>query len=189
MEETKKKLHFKDVEVIKGVPPKKYYKADGVDWSLDEDYVRRQACTHLDCKLCGEETISHYTMTCESCRSKKELAAYNAFPLVEWNGTDGLSLYNDPETYFFDIDDVEQYCEDNEIEKKDLQLVLCEPTRFNEINVCEFQEEVIHEDWEPDAKLLELEAALNEYLRTASTRTWLPTDQRVSIVCREKLAR
>jgi hypothetical protein len=179
MEETK--VHYKDVQVITGRDEKEYFKVEGGQWSLDADYIRRQACTHMDCKICSKEMLKNWSMKCADCQQVETKAKYDSLPLVEWNGSDALFDFNSDDTYFFDLESIEEYCVDNEINKEDLLLVICGRTSFNQIDVCELQQEVVHEDWEPEEKLSELIDALNGYLAKASTRTWLPSDQRVSL--------
>lgn len=181
MENSSEKINLKDI--IEGTAPREtavFIVGDKKYWA---DRISKDSlATHSDCESCGIEFKKNYTYQrlCGSCKTKAEWEKYKKLELVEWNGSDAVCLYGD-DKYFFDKDDILEYCEENEIESSQLQLVLCYRTSFDEINVCELQQDNVHDDWEPDAELLELEKQLNDYFRKASTNTWMPGNKRISV--------
>lgn len=144
--------------------------------------TKDQIATHADCQDCGVEFEKQYTYQkrCSSCDFKYQNQKYLALELVEWDGKTPLCIYGD-DTYFFDQDDIVNYCEDNDVESSQLQLVLCEQSKFGQINIAEQFQDVLHEDWEHDAELERLEKQLNDYLAKASTNTWFATNKRVTV--------
>lgn len=138
--------------------------------------------THLDCKSCGLEfkkRYSHYS-TCPDCQHKSNIDKYYTMPLVEWDGKACLFEYLSDDKYFFDTDSIVEYCEDNEINPRDLMLVVCSTSNFSTIGFDNWEEEV-HEDWEPSAEFEQKLKEFNDFLSNEPSRTWFPTDKRVDI--------
>lgn len=138
--------------------------------------------THADCKTCGAEFEKRYTYehTCSDCIHKKNVDKYYNMPLVEWDGESCLFDYESDDKYLFNTDDILDYCEENEINPKDLMLVVCTTSNFSTLNFDNWQDEV-HEDWEPSAEFEQKLKEFNDFLSKEPTRTWFPTDQRVDI--------
>lgn len=177
----KPKVNLKDITDGKEMREQAIFTANGVRYWADR-ITKDQIATHADCGDCGIEFEKDYTYQklCFSCRGKKEGERFQKLPLVEWDGTTPLMIWND-DRYFFDEDDIEQYCEDNETTKDQLRLELCQQTSFGEINIGEQFQDDLHEDWEPDGELAELEGKLNDYLKKASTNTWVGSGKRVQL--------
>jgi hypothetical protein len=104
---------------------------------------------------------------------------------VEWDGTSMLATKDD-DRFFADIDEVYVYCEENDIECKDLVVVLCEKsTNIIEVNIDELNEEYMTEDgngvshYHPEiaAKVAEL----NQLIKDAQPKLWFATNKRVLI--------
>lgn len=176
----KPKLNYNDVKIIKGEEKRDFFRVEGGQWNLQEHSARYEACTHINCRECGQEAERNHKMLCPVCLDKKNREEYEKLPLAEWNGEDFLCLYRD-EVYFEDIDSIEDYCEENEIDPNSLRLVLCQQTRFSAINIAELQMDNVAENWEPSKELCDLEEALNAYLRKASTNAWESTNKRVCL--------
>jgi len=138
--------------------------------------------THTDCKSCGNEFKKRYTYdhTCSNCLHKNNIDKYYTFPLVEWDGKACLFDYLSDDKYFFDTESIVEYCEDNEINPRDLMLVVCSTSNFSAIDFDNWAEEV-HEDWEPSAEFEKKLQEFNDFLSKESTQTWFPTDKRVDI--------
>ncbi len=179
--EPKPKVNLKDITDGKEMREHATFTANGVRYWADR-ISKDQIATHADCIDCGVEFEKDYTYQkrCFNCDAKKDAENFAKMPLVEWDGKTPLCIWGD-DTYFFGEDDIEQYCEDNEIEKDQLRLELCKPTSFGEINIGEIFQDDLHEDWEADGVLAELEDKLNAYLKTASTNTWTGSGKRVSL--------
>ena len=103
-----------------------------------------------------------------------------ALPVVEWNGQDPLCLYNSDQ-YFFDYDELMDYCEENEIDLPDLMLVLCEPTELRTLD-SDFFEECLADEQELPA---EIEKAIDEFNAKVAAYphviSWVPTNKRIKL--------
>jgi|GEM_PF-4850365 len=80
---------------------------------------------------CGNEVEIHRSI-CSSCSDKNQIEKFNALPVVEWNGMTPLVLHNS-DTYFFDLESIEEYADENNIKTSDLNLVLCEPNYASQV--------------------------------------------------------
>jgi hypothetical protein len=121
----------------------------------DESTARYAGCTHKVC-ACGEVTEKHYIF-CKNCRDKKDREKYLSLPVVPWDGVTPLCIFNS-DHYFFDESELEDYCEENECKKEDLQILICRPQFAHEI------QGDIYEDLLPDEADLpdEIQNAIDE---------------------------
>lgn len=181
----KKKVTLKDIIIQKGTIQSDVTVIDGKIINLKpiphqniEQYI-----THRDCDDCGIEFEKHYTYQryCDNCQSKINKEKYFKLDLVEWNGEDALNLYNE-ETYFFNEEDILEFCKENEIDLKDLHLVLCYRTYFYPIDWETIEQDSTHEDWEPSDEFKAKVKEFNEFLVKQSTNTWMPSNKRVDII-------
>jgi len=91
------------------------------------------------------------------------------------------------ENFFSDMDDVLCYCEDNEIDIKDLDLRHCEKrVDISEINIDEMNEEYCTNDGELGVshyhpEIADKVAELNELIRNAEPKLWFQTNKRIKI--------
>lgn len=89
-----------------------------------EHMARYSSATHLECK-CGNLMTKGWTK-CEECRTKDSIEYYSKLPFKEYTNELVYSEYAD--RYFNNSDEIEEYCEDNKVEYKDLRLVFCKPS-------------------------------------------------------------
>lgn len=179
--EEKVKVHMREILEQEIQEPRKVFVIGDRKYYADKT-TKERLSTHDDCQKCNIEFEKEWTYSkyCNSCQSEIEQESYNQLELVEWDGKTPLANL-DGDIYFFDEDDILSYCEDHDCQPSDLRLVLCKKTHFSEVDVYEQQIENVHENWEPDAELVKLTDALNEYLRTASTNTWIGDNKRVDV--------
>ncbi len=182
-----KKITIKDIPITKVKIEVDCIKVDGkainltpVPHSLIEKYI-----THTNCNTCGVEFKKPYTYSkkCTSCIEKQERDNFYKLELVEWDGETPLHLYSSDNQYFFDISEIEDYCEEYQFDISDLMLVTCVKTSFSEIDLETITSdgETVYEDWEPskefEAKLKEF----NSWLTSQDTHTWFPSNKRIQI--------
>lgn len=181
METIKEKVHINEIkDGVENREEKVYIIGDKKFWA--DRTTKANLATHADCVICGKEMLIKYHRTpykCNDCLDVEVRKEFLKLPLVEWDGKQPLAIYDCDETYFFDSDSLLDYCLDNEKDVSELMLVTCHETKFSQIDVYEQQQEVIHENWEPEPELDKLVTALNDYLSKASTRTWFQDDKRV----------
>ena len=90
------------------------------------------------------------------------------------------------EKFFSDLEEVYEYCEDNEIEIEDLELMLCrKEVGISQINIDELNEKYYDQNdngvshYHPEiAKKVE---ELNELIRSAEPKLWFQTNKRIKI--------
>lgn len=148
-----------------------------------ERSARYAGSTHHVCE-CGQVAERMYTH-CADCRSKREGDRYLKLTEVEWDGSTPLCLFED-DKYFYDEDDICQYCEDNEIESTQLRLVLCEPNSYTEVDVDAIApEDVSPEDYDGDLpkEIQEALDNLNKVIREYKKPfTWSAGKKRVTVL-------
>lgn len=136
-----------------------------------ERIARYDGSTHRKCD-CGR--IIDKNSYCHHCRAERELEKYNKMERREWNGTDGLySLLVDE--YFFDMDELMDYCDENASAPSDLCLVICAPAFAGEIDPNDHYQDELPEDGEVPDVVREAFKELNETLREAKAiLSWYP---------------
>jgi len=145
----------------------------------NEHVARYEGCTHRKCEYCGEPCLKRWS-ACESCRAKRIKEAFMALPVVEWSGKYPICLYNTYQ-YFFEYDDLKDYCEENEIDKKDLMLVLCEPVELRTLDYDFFEDCLADEQELPK----EIENAIDEFNAKIAAYphalSWVPAKKRIKL--------
>ncbi len=118
-----------------------FFCGDGPD---AERNARWRGATHSPCKDCGKPANKHYTL-CTDCRDKKAWEKFKAAPREAWDGY--VLLYSDSTNrYFQDVEDVDEYCADNECSPDSLRLYLCEPNYGRELDASFFEDDLPSED-------------------------------------------
>jgi len=177
------KVTAKDLPIQKGKVDIEYIEVDGKKINLTpmphraiENYL-----THTDCQECGSEFKKQYTYEkiCMSCQWKKESVKYNSLQLVEWDVETPLCLFDD-DKYFFHVDEILDYCYENEMLPSGLKPVTCTTSNFSPIDFDHWCDEV-HEDWEPSAEFKKRLKEFNEFLVNESTSTWFASNKRVDL--------
>jgi len=116
-----------------------------------EHMARWSSCTHKKCE-CGKLMAKGWTK-CEDCREISDTEKYNKLPFRKWDGNEMVYSHL-AEKYFHDESDIDDYCEENEVESNDLRLVFCEPNYFHEVSYDQW-EDIMPEDVEEFPKKLQ----------------------------------
>ena len=148
----------------------------------DEHLARWDGCTHRVCE-CGNLTNKSYAK-CEDCRAKEEKAIYDKRPFQAYNGEVVFSEYC--QEYFYDEDDIENYCEDSEINPDELMLRVCEPNFLPEVEI-DYWEDIVPEDrYLEDILSSEIMTALENLNKTIRESkqviSWEPGKYRTSYI-------
>lgn len=96
----------------------------------DERAARFDGSTHSKC-ACGNIARKAYTK-CDSCIAKKKNEQYDAYAFEAWDYAKPV-YSNYADKYFFSVDDLVEYCEEEDVEYKDLQLLICEENEWQEV--------------------------------------------------------
>lgn len=93
-----------------------------------EHTARWDGCTHKVCETEGCDNLvpKYKGLVCGDCYSKKQQAKFDAMPKEAWDGKAPICLH-DGDEYFFNSDELADYCHDNDTKPEDLDLVICTP--------------------------------------------------------------
>lgn len=144
---------------------------NGIFYGKEKHLAIYANSTHKKCEK--GHIYSKSWISCSECREAELPEKYLRLEYKEWDGETPLCIY-DTDTYFFNIEEIEDYVEEEEIKTEDLKLVICEPAYLSE--VCEdYWEDVLPEDWSVEdicpivaQKLKEL----NEAISKARVASW-----------------
>lgn len=143
----------------------------------DEHMARYDGCTHRQCE-CGQWHKKTWTI-CDSCRAKKARERYLALPAKEYD--ESPVAFIDDDTYFWSIDDIIDYCDENDVKKEDLNLVFCDPVKLTEVEYDQW-EDLLPYDSEGEEFSQELHDALknlNEVIKNHKPVAWMAGKVRV----------
>ena len=141
---------------------------DGRFFGKDERLARFAGATHRTCAKCGEvHVINGY---CHTCRDARENEKFNAMEKQDWNGIDPLVIF-DSDIYFFDADDLDNYCAENDVKAHELRLVHCIPNMAREVE-SDYWEDALPEDGDIPKEMQEALDILNEAIRKAAPLSW-----------------
>lgn len=158
--------------------------SNGLFYGNDERAARFSGCTHIVCH-CGLITKKE-NLQCESCYNKYKLEKYRLMPFKEWNGTD--FLYSEvANKYFYDSEEIFDYCEEEGIPAESLRLIICEPVYPKEINLSEIYSDLLSDDGELPQYLINAEEKLNQIIREdKEPLSWIPGKYRTELVKKYK---
>ena len=148
-----------------------------------ERRARYANATHKKCE-CGN-IIEKTRGQCGACWDKKRRENFEKLEVIEWDGESMMCIYQD-DTFFSDMDEVHEYCENNDVDIRDLELMHCERlTSLPPINIDELNEEytdqngegVSHYHPEIAAKVEEL----NKMLENIEPKLWFGTNKRIKV--------
>ena len=137
----------------------------------DERAARYDGCTHILCEDCGSPCPKG-RLVCGKCSDVRDEKRYQSMPKEEWDG-EGM-LYSDAaDKYFSDWEDVEDYCEDEDIEVSKLRLVICEPNYLPFIND-DFGCDELAEDGELPDTIIQAIEDFNKVIKETGAVSWYP---------------
>lgn len=182
-----KKTTRADLPILKGEIDVEYIEVDGKKlvvspFGLYTDIHNH--ITHDNCVDCGKEFEKRfaYDKQCVDCGIAKETEIFLSLELVEWTG-EPLYLFGSTDQYFFSEEDIDDYCDGEDLVKSELRLVICRGTTFAELDFdwITSDGELVHEDWEPSKEIEDKLREFNDFITAQSTNTYFPTDKRVQL--------
>lgn len=147
-----------------------------------ERRARYANSTHTKCE-CGA-VIKKMCSKCQQCISKHSRERFLKLEEVEWDGESIMCLRHDNK-FFSDMDEVFCYCEEEEIDIKDLELMHCEKqVHISEINIDELNDEYYTGDGDLGVSYYHPEIAkkteeLNKLIREIDPIIWFQTKKRI----------
>lgn len=155
---------------------------NGIYYGKDQLGKERAMYANSTHKKCDCGNLFKINAYCETCREKKFKEKFLNLEEVEWDGESALVCFDD-DRYFYSLEEAQEYCDDNEIDIKDLMLVQCEQKfRFAQINIDELNEEYCTDeetfsDFHPDiSKKID---EINDLLKNTKSKLWYATNKRI----------
>lgn len=142
-------------------------------WGDDERIARYSGCTHVACSECGKPSEKHYTK-CSECRELAQVKQWDSFEKKPWDGETPVTLHIGDE-YFFDSESFYDWCLDQDIDPKTVQLVHCKPQYLRQVDEDHWCDDLAEDGELPNgvqAALDALNAAIREHDEPVS---WWPS--------------
>jgi len=150
--------------------------SDGKFWGNDERMARYAGSTHKICENNPEHGIVDQRSWCKACRAEKMEKRWNEMPKEEYTPEAfPLHLY-DTDRYFFDVEDLVYWLEENNIKPEDVRLTKCKPAYPDQIDPDEHFCDILPEDGEVPEDVREAFEKLNEVLKKSEPFSWFPDD-------------
>ncbi|KKN34691.1 hypothetical protein LCGC14_0791180 [marine sediment metagenome] len=151
---------------------------NGRYWGEDERAARYDGCTHRLCEDCGGPTEKGW-LVCKECRYIRDEARYKSMPKEEWNEK-GM-LYSDAlDKYFSSWDEIEDYCEGEEVGIDKLMLIICEPNYLPLLSDDYGCDELVEDGELPDDAIQAIED-FNKVIKAVGAVSWMPGKKAVII--------
>ncbi|OWF73668.1 hypothetical protein B4902_06615 [Yersinia frederiksenii] len=144
--------------------------SDGRFFGNNEDLARYAGSTHRKCHNNPEHPIYPVNSYCDICHAENRKEKFHAFPRKQWEG-EPLTIDCD-DRFFFDADDLRDYCTEHLVLPHELELVICEPNYPSEIDGNDFFCDSLPDDGELPSELQEAFDALNAAIRKSGPLSW-----------------
>jgi hypothetical protein len=145
--------------------------SNGHFWGDDERMARYDGSTHRLCE-CGA-VVEKCRTKCPACEKKDRDAKFDALEKVVWDGQPLVT--DDDDQYFFNIEDLLDYCHDVGVQPQDLRLRICRPQYGREIGDDYFCDELAVDGEVPDV-IMEAMDVLNKAIKDAGPLSWFPSE-------------
>ncbi len=146
------------------------------DPSENERLARSCCATDLPCETAGcQGRHEKGWVYCPACAAKRIAADYLAMPEVAWDGTTPLVLFRG-DHYFYDEDELLDYCDDENVKPSDLNLVICEEAGTPLFDVLDFLHDSLFEDagaGDFDAPPEEIEKIVDDWIQKNAPKSWV----------------
>lgn len=163
-----------NIELVEEV--KTLYKDKHGKYYLSKEGAQNKLATHFKCK-CGNGIREKFRIFCDACEppeSPKKILSIN------WDG-ESMLYVEDWDKYFSDFQEIEEYCEENEHDKNELSIFICDGNYYNEITE-EYWEDIMatEDDYVTLPKVIQEKLdELNEVIRNyKKPATWSPSKYR-----------
>lgn len=142
--------------------------SDGRFFGNDERTARYAGSTHRTCD-CGAIT-ERSRSKCDKCFDKQRWEKYKTLETKVWDGEEPLVFWDD-DKFFWTDSDLMDYCEEEQIQPQDLQLVFAKPVYGSYLDSDYFSDELSDEGELPDSIIQEMDK-FNEVVKEAGPLSW-----------------
>lgn len=141
---------------------------------LSEEAARYASASHVYCSKCGNVPVKKPYTICDACSHILAIERYNKLQYKECDGK--TPIYSETFDIFFnDVDELTDYCSDNDFNLSELRLKLCDPNYFKEIDIDYWSDDLAEDQDELPKKLQDTVNTLNEIIRTLPPASWTPS--------------
>ncbi|PHM22371.1 hypothetical protein [Xenorhabdus ehlersii] len=145
---------------------------DGRFFGDDEHLARYCGATHRECDSNPDHPIIEINRSrCSTCYEESRQRIFMEMERKQWDRKTPLVLF-DTEQYFWDADDLGEYCHEHEVDLSELQLVICEPNYPSEIDGADWFHDELPPDGELPYELQQAFDALNAIIRNSPPLSW-----------------
>lgn len=151
----------------------------------DEEGAERTAryCCEKDHE-CGTEGCNGRAgkpwIYCDPCIKKRADARWAGLEQVAWDGDTPLVLFDD-DHYFFDVDDLEYFLDEEGLTLEKIQLVIAEEDRKPRFDIQEFLCDYLPEGEDVDGAE-KLDKFVNRWIGNNVPSSWVPSKKRPTLV-------
>lgn len=150
---------------------------NGRFYGNDERLARYDGCTHRACSKCKNPVEKNW-LICEQCREEAAEEKWRNYPERQWDGA--RPIYSEStDEYFFDMENLISFCEEEETDLPALRLVHCQPIFPPTLNEDWFAD-ALPEDGEVPDELWAAAEAFNAVMKSAEPLSYEPCNIRVS---------
>ena len=135
----------------------------------EEKDARYDSATHTKCEKCTESAEKPYRL-CGIHLKESAQERWGKMPRKGWDKKTPLVIFQS-EQYFFDEYEIEDYCDENDIDSSELQLVICDPIHMRQIDEDYWTDCIPEESDFPKGFLSELKK-FNEYIESLPLVGW-----------------
>lgn len=158
---------------------------DGLYYGKGEEGEKRARYANSTHKKCECGNVFEKNSYCRPCSEKKSIERFLKLEEVEWDGISMMCI-RDGSRFFSDMQEVVEYCEENEVDITNLELMHCEKClKISEVNINELNEEYCTEDGngvsEFHPEIAEKVEELNELIKNTEPKIWFQTNKRIKI--------
>lgn len=162
-------IMYDSPEAAKKVTLTGWLSRDNKFFGKDEHLARHSGCSHTLCD-CGKIMEKSWTK-CADCRNTSARERFQALKFEEWDYSTPVFSW-DGDEFLFDLEALEEFMEDNEMEEIDL--LMAAPVYYCCIDGETVTNGEAHEDWEPSAELESKIKEFNEFIRTLPAHSYTP---------------
>ena len=138
-------------------------------WNKDKRMAQYCCAEHNMCN-CGELTSKGW-MICDKCRIDKDRERFEKAERAEWDGEIPLVEWEN-DKYFFDIEDIIHYLEENDIKIEDVELEICEKQTLPIFDINEFLYDHLPEDNSVD-DYKRIDEDINSIIKDSVSDVWI----------------
>lgn len=145
--------------------------AKGHFYGDNEDLARYNGATHQRCPNNPDHHIYRINGYCDICHKESRRKKFAEMPRQTWDRETPLVIF-DTDIYFFEEDQIADYCSEFVISPDALQLMICEPNYAHSLDPRDVYCDLTPEDGEVPNELSEAFHTLNQAIKTCPPISW-----------------